>query len=142
MVGLGGGSGDVPGGFTGAFPACDAGLVFRGASGEFGVKTSRSVYSSWQSGSPASASKEIDCSEKDHANSYFHHLLSYLVLTLPMAAPAQPNITNVQNTSYLVSGQPNYGIAPGTIFNVAGTGWPALPRFPVCKIAIVGCPPA
>ena len=49
--------------------------------------------------------------------------LSVLALAFPLAVLAQPSITNVQNNySYLVAGQPNYGIAPSTIFIVVGTG--------------------
>jgi len=46
-----------------------------------------------------------------------------LALALPMAALAVPAISLVQNNySFLVPGQPNYGIAPSTIFIVVGTG--------------------
>ena len=39
------------------------------------------------------------------------------------AAPAGPAITQVQNNySYILPGLPNYGIAPGSIFIIAGTG--------------------
>jgi uncharacterized protein (TIGR03437 family) len=49
--------------------------------------------------------------------------IAVVALSLPMAALAQPSITQVQNNySYLVAGQPNYGIAPGTLFIVVGTG--------------------
>ncbi len=46
-----------------------------------------------------------------------------LALAFPMAALAQPTINTIQNNySYLIAGQPNYGIAPGTLFIVTGTG--------------------
>jgi uncharacterized protein (TIGR03437 family) len=46
-----------------------------------------------------------------------------LALAFPLAVLAQPSINTIQNNySYLVSGQPNYGIAPGTLFIITGSG--------------------
>lgn len=42
---------------------------------------------------------------------------------LTKAAISAPIITNIQNNySYILQGQPNYGIAPGSIFDIFGTG--------------------
>lgn len=42
---------------------------------------------------------------------------------LPSAAWSAPTITQIQNNyTYLVEGVPNYGVAPGTLFLIQGTG--------------------
>ncbi|HTS51014.1 MAG TPA: hypothetical protein VMH05_23875 [Bryobacteraceae bacterium] len=46
--------------------------------------------------------------------------------TITTSGPQAPTITEVQNNySYLVPGAPNYGIAPGSLFIVKGTGMAA-----------------
>ena len=50
-------------------------------------------------------------------------MLCSLLVSMAAFSAAAPTVTAIQNNySYLVPGQPNYGIAPGTLFIVKGAG--------------------
>jgi len=61
--------------------------------------------------------------------------ISFQYTTYESTAPNTPTITQIQNNySLLVSGLPNYGIAPGTLFIIRGTNLASVPVSSITKL--------